>query len=178
MQSVDFFKKINIKINTIFPSLKIYSTISNVRSLNKAKKNDLTFFDSIKYKEIASKTNASYCITTNKLEKFLPEKVKKIVVKNVLFELAKVLKKIYPDADIDYPDLSLKPPSKNKYKGVKFGNNVLIGKNVKIGKNSQIGAFSVIEHDVVIGSNCIVGSSVNLKNSIVPLKNLNHLCKL
>ena len=29
-------------------------------------------------------------------------------MKSVLFEIAKLLKKIYPDADIDYPDLSLK----------------------------------------------------------------------
>ena len=38
-------------------------------------------------------TKASFCITTEKLEKFLPKNVERIIVKNVLFELAKVLKK-------------------------------------------------------------------------------------
>ena len=97
----------------------------------------------------------------------MPEKTEKIVVKNVLLELAKILKKIYPDADIDHPDLTLRPPSKKKYKFVKFGNNVLIGKNVKIGKNSSIGSNSIIEHDVVIGNDCIIGSGVIIKNSLI-----------
>ena len=37
-------------------------------------------------------------------------KTQKIIVENVLYELAKVLKKIYPSADVDYPDLSIKKP--------------------------------------------------------------------
>ena len=45
--------------------------------------------------------------------------------------LQKSIKKIYPYADIDYPDYSLKKPSKTKYKSVKFGNNVLIGQKCK-----------------------------------------------
>ena len=83
-----------------------------------------------------------------------------------MYELAKVLSKIYVGADVDYPDLSLKNPLK-VVKGVKFSNNVLIGKNVKIGKNSFIGANTVIEHGVFIGANCVIGSNVVLKNSIV-----------
>ena len=169
MLSTVFFKKKSFLINALFSDLKLSNNIkiNDIKTLRKSKKFDLTFFDSIKYKSQASITKASYCITTKKLEKFLPKEVERIIVKNVLFELAKVLKKMYPDADIDYPDLSLKSPTKNKYKSVKFGNNVLIGKNVKIGKNTIIGANSIIEHDVVIGSNCVIGSHVILKNSIL-----------
>ena len=127
----------------------------------------MSFFDSIKYKSHAKNTKALYCITTLKLEKYLPPSTEKIIVKNVLFELAKVLKKIYPDADTDYPDLSLKLASKSKYKSVKFGNNVLVGKNVRIGKNTVIGANSIIEHGVILGDNCVIGSQVILKNSIL-----------
>ena len=77
------------------------------------------------------------------------------------------LKSIYPDADIDYPDLSLKTPSSKKYKFVKFGKNVLVGQNVKNRKNTIIGSNSIIEKNVIIGENCIIGSNVILKNSIV-----------
>tara|TARA_X000001036_G_scaffold414223_1_gene429211 strand:- start:383 stop:997 length:615 start_codon:yes stop_codon:yes gene_type:complete len=169
MKSIIFFKKKEHNINNLFPNLDLdkKEKINNIKTLNKSEKFDLTFFDSAKYKSQALTTKASYCITTKKLEKNLPKKVKKIIVKNVLFELAKVLKKMYPDADIDYPDLSLKLANKNNYKGVKFGNNVLIGKNVKIGKNTIIGANSIIEHDVVVGKNCVIGSDVILKNSIL-----------
>ena len=169
MLSTVFFKKKSSLINNLFSDLKLKKNIKikNIKTLLKSKKFDLTFFDSIKYKSHASNTKASYCITTKKLEIFLPKKVERIIVKNVLFELAKALNKMYPDSDIDYPDFSLKSPTKNKYRGVKFGNNVLVGKNVKIGKNTIIGANSVIEHDVVIGNNCVIGSHVILKNSIL-----------
>ena len=169
MLSVLFFKKKNCQINSLFPDFKSEKNIkiNNIKTLRKSKKFDLTFFDSIKYKSDASSTKASFCITTRKLEKFLPMNVERIIVKNVLLELAKVLKKIYLDADIDYPDLSVKLASKTKYKSVKFGNNVLVGKNVKIAKNTVIGSNSIIEHDVVVGSGCVIGSNVILKNSIL-----------
>jgi len=163
-----FFKKEKtISINKIFPKIKSNIKINNIRTLDKSKKFDLTFFDSIKYKPFALRTEASFCITTEKLKKFLPNSTEKIVVKNVLFELAKVLKKLYPSADVDYPDSSLKSSSRIKFKSVKFGNNVLVGKNVKMGTNTMIGANSIIEHDVIIGKNCVIGSNVILKHSII-----------
>ena len=169
MLTTVFFKKKSLAVNALFTNFKSKNNvkIKNIKTLVNAKKFDLTFFDSIKYQSQASTTKASFCITTKKLEQFLPKHVEKIIVKNVLFELAKILKKMYTNADIDYPDLSLKLSPKNKYKSVKFGNNVLIGKNVKIGKNSIIGSNSIIEHDVVLGSNCIIGSHVILKNSVL-----------
>ena len=100
----------------------------------------------------------------------LRNKIEKVIVKNILFELAKVLKKLYPSADVDYPDTSLKLSSKGKFKHVKFGNNVLVGKNVKIGTNTIIGPNSIIEHDVVVGKNCVIGSNVILKNTVIPKK--------
>ncbi len=167
--SIFFQKKKTLTIDKIFPNLKFSKKekISNIKTLKKSDKSDLTFFDSIRYKESALSTKSLYCITTAKLEKFLPKKTKKIVVKNVLYELAKALKKLYPESDIDYPDTSLKLYSKYKYNTVKFCNNPLIGKNVKIGKNSSIGANSIIEHNVVIGNNCVIGSDVIIKNSII-----------
>ena len=165
-----FFKKNKISnIKKIFPNHKNFQNLKfqDVKPLDKAKKYDITFFDSIKYKNTAINTKASFCITTQKLEKFLPKKIDRIIVKNVLFALAKVLKAIYINADIDFPDFSVKPYNKKDFKSVKFGNNVLIGKNVKIGKNSIIGSNTIIEHDVVLGKDCVIGSSVVLKNSIL-----------
>ena len=136
MEKPIFFKKKSHLINNLFPDLKLKKNIKieNIRPLKKAKKYDLTFFDSTKYKLFASQTKASFCITTEKLKFFLPDNVQKIIVKNVLYELAKILKKFYQNADIDYPDLTLKRPVKKKYKSVKFGNNVLVGKNAKLVK--------------------------------------------
>ena len=135
--------------------------------MHNAKKNDLSFFDSIKYKTEAENTKAGTCITLDQYSKFLPKNTQKIIVKNVLLELAKVLKKLYPTAADDYPDYSSKKPTKNKYRTVKFGNNVLVGKNVKIGKNTKVGSNTIIEQNVRVGKNCVFGSNIIIKNSIV-----------
>ena len=98
-----FFKRKNISTRKIFSknNLKRNFIIQSVKPLHTALKNDLSFFDSIKYKLNASKTKTGVCITTEKLKYLLPPQVQAIVVKNVLFELARVLKIIYPKALIN-----------------------------------------------------------------------------
>ena len=169
MKSNIFFKKKNISLKKIFPKQKIKENflVDSIRPLILAKKNDISFFDSIKYKDDILKTKASVCITSTKLEKFLPNQITKIIVKNVLFELARVTKLIYPLSDIDYPDFTLKKPNSKRYRSVIFGKNTLIGKNVVIGKNTLIGSNTIIEHDVQIGKNCIIGSNLIIKNTII-----------
>ena len=166
---INFFQKKNIKIKKLFKDKKIKKdfTIKNIKPLTSAKSTDLSFFDSIKYKENAKNTKAGACITTVKLEKFLPNNVESIIVKNVLFELAHAINKIYKKADIDYPSFNLKKPTNKIFKSVKFGNNVLIGSGVKIGKNSIIGSNTIIGNNVVIGKNNIIGSGIVIKNAIL-----------
>ncbi len=169
MKSINFFEKKDLKLSKVFPKIKFSkdTIVQDIKPLHTAKTNELTFFDNIKYKSSAVLTKASFCITLKNLAQYLPNKTEKIIVKNVLFELSRVLKMIYPFADIDYPDLSLKKPVIKKFRFVKFGNNVLIGKNVKIGKNTVIGSNTIIERGVKIGENCIIGSGVVVKNSII-----------
>ena len=172
MSSKNFFLKKELPISKLFPKENFTKTqrIKNIKPLDKAQNGDLTFYDLKKYQNLANKTKASFCITTKNLSLDLPKKIKIILVNNVLIELARITKLIYPLADIDYPDLSLKPISKLKLQAVKFGNNVLIGKNVKIGKNSIIGSNTIIEQNVKIGNACIIGSGVIIKNSLIENK--------
>lgn len=169
MSSRSFFKKKKIKLSNLFLNIskKNDFIISEVKPLHTAKKLDLTFFDNIKYKSVALNTNGGACITTEKLKEFLPSKILVISVKSVLFELARILNKIYFNSEIDYPDLTLNKPSTKKYKSVIFGKNTLIGKNVEIGKNTTIGSNTIIEHQVKIGKNCVIGSNSIIKNSII-----------
>ena len=163
-----FFKsKGPFKLNILFPKQSNTGVIQDIKTLDKAEKSDLTFFDSLLYKDLAIKTKAGSCITKENLKKYLPKSCYPVCVKSVLFELAKVTSKFYPYADIDYPDITLKKPNKSKYPGVKFGNNVLIGKNVKIGKNTLIGSNTIIEQGVKIGESCIIGSGNIIKNTII-----------
>ena len=164
-----FVKKKNIHFNKFFSKNKIKKNFvkKNIKPLSEAGESDLSFFDSIKYKEDLIKSKAGACLTTKRLEKIVPLRIEKIIVENVLFELAKALKKIYPFADVDFPDLSLKKPNKKNFKSVKFGNNVLVGENVKIGKNSIIGSNTILEKNVSVGQECVVGSNIVIKNTMI-----------
>ena len=169
MNSSIFFEKKNIKINKIFPKIKFRNNfvVKSIQPLSRANDKDITFFDSIKYKDDINRVKSCICITSDKLKSLLPKNYTIIVVKNVLLELARVTKLLYPNSDIDYPDLLVKDSKKMKFNKVKFGNNVLVGKNVKIGTNSLIGSNTIIESNVIIGKNCIIGSDVIIKNSII-----------
>ena len=70
-----------------FKKDKIYNVSDLVTATNK----DLTFFHSKNYSTLASATKASYCITLDSLSQFLPDSCKKIIVKNVLLTIAKIL---------------------------------------------------------------------------------------
>ncbi len=168
MKDTCFFRpKGPYSLKELIRTCKFNDKIFDIKILNKASVKDITFLDSSRYSEIAKVTKAKACITTEKLGEILPKNCKKIFVKNVLLEVAKVSKKFYPNADIDYPDLTLDEPKKSKFPSVKFGNNVLIGKKVNIGKKSIIGSNTIIEHDVKIGKNCVIGSGILIKNSII-----------
>jgi UDP-3-O-[3-hydroxymyristoyl] glucosamine N-acyltransferase len=143
--------------------------IYGVESLSNATKNDMTFLNSSRYKNLSLKTKAAACITSCNLSKFLPDNCIKLDVKNILFAVTQVSRMFYPKADIDYPDTNLLNSSELKklYPNVNFGKNVLIGKNVDIGNRSYIGSNSIIESNVSIGENCVIGSFVTIKNSLI-----------
>ena len=146
-------------------NFKVYG----VESLVNAKDKDMTFLNSIKYKDLSIKTEAAACITTSNLLNFLPKNCIKLNVKNVLFALTQVSRLFYPNADIDNPDkhLSLSDNLLESYPNVNFGKNVLIGKSVTIKKNTSIGSNSIIESNVEIGENCVIGSFVTIRKSLI-----------
>ena len=171
-----FFKNHGpITIKKILQSLDINSKenfldskIIDIKDLVASEMNDITFFHSKKYEDVASKTQAAFCITTNNLSHILPKNCEAIIVDNVLIATAKITKIFYPDAvsdDFDSmtSDISEMPLGKT----VKHGSNVLIGLNVQIGKKCSIGHNSIIESNVIIGDNCSIGSNVIIRNTII-----------
>ena len=160
----NLLKLSGIKSFTSYKNIKIH----DIKDLSTSTSKDITFFHSKKYFNLASETNAFFCITTENLKNYLPEKCNKIIVDNVLIATAKITKIFYPDSVTDDFDTTSKKINKTSFKKkVKYGKNVLIGKNVKIGKNCSIGHNSIIEKNVVIGNNCSIGSNVILRNTIV-----------
>ncbi len=142
--------------------------VNDIRDLNTAEKNHLTFFHSKKYHKHASKTKASYCITLKTLENYLPKECKSICVDNVLLTLSKITSKFYPESINDSFDNTVKKIEELNFENkILHGHNVLIGENVKIGKNCSIGHNTIIEKNVNIGSDCSIGSNVIIRNTII-----------
>ena len=142
--------------------------VYDLKDLSSASEKDLTFYHSKKYKELAKKTKASFCITTNILKNELPKNCIPLIVDNVLVSTSLVTAKFYPDAVYDNFDDTVVDINQSKYKEkVKFGKNVLIGKNVSIGANCMIGHNTIVEKNVSIGNNCSIGSNVIIRNTLV-----------
>jgi|TARA_B110000046_G_scaffold157143_1_gene168311 UDP-3-O-[3-hydroxymyristoyl] glucosamine N-acyltransferase len=158
-------------------NLKNYSKVDvlDIKNLVSAEKNTITFFHSKKYEIYASKTKASFCVTTKSLSNILPNTCKSIIVENVLLSIAKITKIFYPNSVTDDFDIETTNISNTSFNDkVSFGKNVLIGKNVQIGKNCIIGHNSIVESNVQIGDNCSIGSNVIIRNSIIK-NNINIL---
>ena len=142
--------------------------ISDIKELNSANQNDITFFHSKKYEKLASKTNAIYCVTTKNLAHILPNSCFAIIVENVLTSIAKITKVFYPDSVNDDFDQNISNIIETPLaKIVTHGKNVLIGKDVLVGKNCLIGHNSIIESNVMIGNNCSIGSNVIIRNTLI-----------
>ena len=156
-------KTINIKIDDVSND-----QITDIKDLNSSKENEITFLHSKKYTDLATKTKASYCLTSENFQSFLPNNCKAIITDKVLLHTAQITKIFYPDSITDGYDSSVEDIHKTEFKDkVKFGKNVLIGKNVKIGENCLIGHNSIIEKNVNIGDSCSIGSNVIIRNSLI-----------
>ena len=148
--------------------------IKDIKDLNSSQKDEITFLHSKKYIDLAKKTKASYCLTSENFKSFLPSNCKAIITDKVLLNTAQITKIFYPDSITDDYDNTVKDINETEFNGkVEYGKNILIGENVKIGTNCLIGHNSIIEKNVKIGDNCSIGSNVIIRNSLV--KNNVHI---
>ena len=169
-----FFKKNSkVKIEDILKLLKVKNIkiknckINDIKELEMAKSDDITFLNSSKYINIANNTKSKIIITHYKYKDLIKKKYSIIIVDNVFLAVAKVTELFYPDSSDDTYDNAVSIINQKKFKNLKLGKNVLIGKNVKIGKNCFIGHNSIIESNVKIGNSCKIGSNVIIKKSII-----------
>ena len=160
---IDICKILNIKTD-INDDIKM----EDIKDLTSATKQNITFFHSKKYQELAKITKASYCITNKLLKDYLPKTCTPIIVNNVLIATSIVTKEFYPKSLEDEFDIDMINIEKsNLYKNVKYGKNVLLGENVLIGSNCSIGHNTIIEKNVTIGNNCSVGSNTIIRNTVI-----------
>ena len=142
--------------------------VVDIKDLFTSEKNDITFFHSKKYKDIAKDTKASFCITTQNLKNEIHKDCEPLIVNNVLVATSLVTAKFYPNSINDIFDYTVNEIKDTKFKDtVQFGKNVLIGDNVQVGNNCSIGHNTIIEKNVSIGNNCSIGSNNIIRNSLI-----------
>ena len=171
-----FFKNNGpLKVSKILNILNIQNNkldlnfeINDIKDLYNSNNSDISFLHSKKYREIANKTKASFCITTESLKSELPTSCIPLIVENVLLSVSKITSMFYPDAVNDDFDNSAIDINETDFKDkLIYGKNVLIGKNVSIGVNCKIGHNTIIEKNVSIGDNCSIGSNTIIRNSLI-----------
>ena len=160
----EILQSLNLKSEEIYKN----EIVNDVKDLIASNTNDITFFHSKRYKDLANNTKASFCITSENLKEILPDSCKPIIVKNVLLATSTVTAKFYPNSINDNYDNSAVNINETDFKDkVKFGKNVLIGSNVSIGTNCLIGHNTIIEKNTSIGNNCSIGSNSIIRNTLI-----------
>ena len=169
-----FYKKINkVSLKKICKELKIPNIkksnfyLNDIKTLDEANTNDITFLHNPKYLDYLPKVKSNFVITTSRLKKYIFNK-NLLIVDNVLIGVSKITKLFYPNSlDENFITRKLIKQNSLKNKKITLGLNVVIGKNVKIGNNTFIGHNSIIEDNVIIGRNCSIGSNVVIKKTII-----------
>ena len=92
MNNLFFKKKNNVNINDILDCLQIKKQknnylINDIKELDFAEKNDISFFHSSKYLKELNNTKSKLIVTNSKLKKLIPSKIKLIEVNNVLLSI-------------------------------------------------------------------------------------------
>ena len=160
----EIIKFLNLKKNNLNKDFKVY----DIKDLFSATNQDISFFHSKKYINIAKKTKAIVCVTSDSLKNELPDTCIPLIVDNVLVSTSKITSLFYPNSIDDNFDESATNINETDFKDkVKFGKNVLIGSNVSIGSNCKFGHNTVIEKNVVIGDNCTIGSNNIIRNTLI-----------
>ena len=142
--------------------------INDVKDLYSSNINEISFFYSSKYKNLAKNTRASYCLTNENLKNELPKDCIPLIVNNVLVATSLVTAMFYPDSiNDDFDDTVFEIKDTKLNDKIKFGKNLLIGENVKFGNNCYIGHNTIIEKNVLIGDNCSIGSNCIIRNTFI-----------
>jgi UDP-3-O-[3-hydroxymyristoyl] glucosamine N-acyltransferase len=142
--------------------------ILGVNNIKEATDNEITLFHNLNYENEAKDCNAFACIVNKKTEKFLNNKVIRIISKNPLIDFYKVVSFFYPDSSLDNENVNfLENKNKLYKKNIFIGENSLIDKSVNVGSGTKIGNNVIIKSNVQIGKNCIIGSNVIIENALL-----------
>lgn len=143
--------------------------IQNIKSLEEATQEDISFFNNKKYIEVLKTSKAGACIVSKDQDLINPS-MTLMKVENPYFAYAELLDIFYQPNSQKAPQIS---PSSYIAKTAKIadgcyiGHNVVIEDEVEIGGNSVIESNSFIGYGVTIGARVRVDANVSITHSVI-----------
>lgn len=144
--------------------------INGVASLDDASKDDLTFFDNVKYKSSFQNTNAGACIVHPKYENDAPDGVVLLFSDNPYKSYAKAASYLYlelmPEKNYDFVSENIHPDADVSEDCV-IEKGAVVLEGAVIGSGSWIEAGAVIGRNVSIGSGCRIGTNASISHALI-----------
>lgn len=143
--------------------------IDDVAPLDQAGRQQLSFFDNIKYKDSFLASKAGACIVSEAAAAFAPDGMALIVSKNPYRSYALVAQAFYPES---YPPADISPaahihPSAEIGAGCVIEPGAVVKADAKIGEGSWIEANAVIGEGVQIGAKCRIGAGATVSHAVL-----------
>jgi UDP-3-O-[3-hydroxymyristoyl] glucosamine N-acyltransferase len=149
--------------------------ITNVAPLDLAGKDDLSFFDNVRYSDALASTRAGACLMQERYESQAPAGTAVLCTTSPYRAFVEVTRRLFPDA--------LRPVSVIGATGVAATASVdasaaletgvtvepgaVIGAHARIGRGSVIGATAVIGAGVHVGRDCSIGAGSSIMHTLI-----------
>jgi len=146
---------------TPYGEVDLQAKVYDVATLEKAHRDQISFFHSGSYFEKFLESKAGFCLIEEKNAVRSPAGISVLVHKNPYFAYAKLASAFYEEKPHDYSE-KLIDPSAEIGEGTEIAPNAFVGKNVKIGKNCVIGPSASVMQGSIIGDNTIINANATI----------------
>lgn len=156
------------------PGVDPNMAIDDVRSLDAARRADVSFFENPKYSDQLRQTSAAACFVSCKSIARVPDQTIALISPHPYRSFAEALLLLYPDAG--QPLIAFGAESEYRSgvhvsvhleEGVRVEPGAIIGPEAAIGAGTVISAGAVIGFRVHIGRDCYVGPHASLTHALV-----------
>ncbi|MEF2550190.1 UDP-3-O-(3-hydroxymyristoyl)glucosamine N-acyltransferase [Aurantimonas sp. A2-1-M11] len=149
--------------------------ITGVAALAEAGPQDLSFFDSKRYRAELAETRAGCILVARKNVRLLPAGMPALVTENSAIAFTAAGRALFPDAVLPTAASGLTglSPRADIHADARLEGDVtveafaVIGPGVEIGRGTIVGAGAVIGAGCRIGRNCRIGSNVTLTHALI-----------
>lgn len=156
------------------PAIDAKKLVNDVRPLDMAGPDDLTFIDNRKYVAALAETRAGFCLVAPALAARVPRTTIPIVLRAPYHGFAAALQIFYPDAMMSKaagfeatPGGPLVHPTARVEEGAIIEPGAVVGKDAVVGAGTTIAAAAVVGYRVTIGRGSYVGPGATVTHALV-----------